>query len=130
MCWGTHHHHLRITSCFLYGVGRAMAFRHSSLFSVVISSIPRYSISSSMHLLQLFFGLPTGLLPGTSILIALPTALSSPLLFTWPNHLNLLYYQRVEGYNITLSVIGGRLSKISVRGEDTSNLPYLLSITP
>ena len=66
-----------------------MAFRHSSLFSAVSSSIPRSSISSSMHLLQLFFGLPTGLLPGTSIFIALLTALSSPLLFTWPNHLNL-----------------------------------------
>ena len=84
-----HHHHLRLMSCFLYGVGRAMAFRHSSLISAVSSSIPRSSISSSMHLLQLFFGLRTSLLPGTSILIALPTALSSPLLFTWPNHLNL-----------------------------------------
>ena len=42
-----------------------MASRHSSLFSAVSSSIPRSSISSSMHLLQLFFGLPAGLLPGS-----------------------------------------------------------------
>ena len=40
-----------------------------------------------------------------------------------------IYYQRVEGYDITLSVIGERLSKISVRGKDTSNGPYLSSIT-
>ena len=44
-----------------------------------------------------------------------------------------LYYQRVEGYNISTYKChrgkNGRLSEISVRGEDTSNLPYLLSIT-
>ena len=34
-----------------------------------------------------------------------------------------LFYQIVKGYNITQ----GSLSKISVRGEDISNLPYLLS---
>ena len=84
-----YHHHLRFTSCLLYGVGRAMEYRHSSVFSVVSCSIPRSSISSSIHLFQLFVCLPTGFLPGTSILITLPMALSSLLLFTWPNHLNL-----------------------------------------
>ena len=93
-------HHLRFTSCFLYGVGR-----RSPLFSAVSFSILRPSISSSMHLLQLFFGLPIGLLPGTSILIDLPMALPSPLLFTWPNHLNLFLLNLLSMSSTSIIII-------------------------
>ena len=99
---GLIHHHflLRFTSCFLDGVGR-----RSPLFSAVSFSIPRPSLSSSMHLLQLFFGLPIGLLPGTSILIDVPMALPSPLLFTWPNHLNLFLLNLLSMSSTSIIII-------------------------
>ena len=48
-------------------------------------------ISSSTTLLQVFFCIPTGL-PFTSSSIALLSMLFSYLRFTWPNHLNLVFY--------------------------------------
>ena len=40
-----------------------------------------------------------------------------------------LYYQKVVGYNITKVSSGEDQVKFQLGGENTSNLPYLLSIT-
>ena len=66
-----------------------MTLRHSCLCSARSSSISNFSISSSMHLLQLFLGFPTSILPATSIIVALHIVIYSPVLFTWPNHRSL-----------------------------------------
>ena len=47
-----------------------------------------FLLSSFTTLLQVFFGLPTGLLPSTSSSITLLGMLFSSQHFTWPNHLN------------------------------------------
>ena len=50
-----------------------------------------FFMSFSTTLLQVFFGLPTGLLPSTSSSITLLSMVFSSLRFTWSNHLNLIF---------------------------------------
>ena len=53
-----------------------------------------FLMSSSTILFQVFFGLPTGLLPFTSSSIALLSMLFTFLRFTWWKHLNLIFLNR------------------------------------
>ena len=91
-----HHHHHHCFTSFLsqyYGTGWDMSRLHLFL-SLAISSLMWSSpISSSTPFLQVFFGMPIGLLPSTSKFIAHFTIWPSSLLTTWPNHLNLALFK-------------------------------------
>ena len=69
-----------------------MSCLHYFLSSAISSVMFSFIVSSSTTLLQVFFGLPTGLLPSTSHSITLLSILFSSLHFTWPNHLNLIFH--------------------------------------
>ena len=80
---------LLTSSCPSYEVRRLMTcsqFWRSSASSLVALILQR---SCSTQFIHVFFGLPGGLLPSTSILNTLPNASVFPLLATWPYHLNL-----------------------------------------
>ena len=63
-------------------VGRDMSCLNCFLSSAISSVMFNFLMSSSTTLLQVFFGLPTGLLPSTSSSIALLSMLFSSLRFT------------------------------------------------
>mgnify|MGYP001793169415 CR=1 FL=1 len=87
-----HHHQLRLPSLVSHSWGgRDMSCLHCFLSSAISSVMFSFFMSSSTTLLQVFFGLPTGLLPSTSSSIALLSMLFSSLRFTRPNHLNLVF---------------------------------------
>ena len=92
-----HHHHLRLTSLVSHFWGWTWYASPPLLLTSAISSV--MLLSSSSTLLQVFFGLPTGLLPSTYSSTTLLTMLFSSLRFTWPNHLNHIFLNLCSGFS-------------------------------
>ena len=83
-----------------------MSRPHCCLSSAISSVMFNFFMSSSTTLLQVFFGLSTGLLPSISSSIALLNKLFSSLHFTWPNYLNLVFLNLCSRYKRPTNLSG------------------------